>query len=431
MKIKIHYRKAEFWLLLLLSLIYCSGIALIRLAQDGKPDVSVIMAALPLLLATWATHGLLTFTRSQTDQMLLPLMAFLSITGHLEIYRLEPALAFKQVLFILAGFALFNCWYLWGFDYRLWEDYKYLVLFSGIAIQIAVMALGTEINGAKLWFRIGAINFQPVEIVKILIVVFLASYLKQKKEFITSHPRRWLDSLSFKYLIPLIIMLGCCELILVFQKDMGMALLLFGTFICLFYMATERTGMIFCAFVLFVISSWVLVERFPHVHVRFAVWLDPWQDPGGCGYQILQSLFSLSAGGFWGTGLGMGSPGLIPAVHTDFVFAAIGEEMGFLGAMAIILTYLFLVHRVFKVSLQCHDEFGTLFAAGLGALLACQVFIIIGGTIKFIPMTGITLPFISYGGSSVISNFFLMALVFQIGEQAVKKKSHRQQMITG
>ncbi|MGV8118283.1 MAG: FtsW/RodA/SpoVE family cell cycle protein [Candidatus Xenobiia bacterium LiM19] len=427
MKIKIHYRKAEFWLLLLLSLIYCSGIALIRLAQHEDSGISVIMTAVPLLLAIWTTHGVLTLTKSQTDQMLMPLMAFLSITGHLEIYRLEPALAFKQVLFILAGFTLFNIWYLWGFDYRLWEDYKYLVLFSGIAIQIAVMILGTEINGAKLWFRIGSINFQPVEIVKILIVVFLASYLKQKKEFITSHPRQWLDSLSFKYLIPLIIMLGCCELILVVQKDMGMALLLFGTFICLFYIATERTGMILCAFVLFIISSWVLMERFPHVHVRFAVWLDPWRDPGGSGYQILQSLFSLSAGGFWGTGLGMGSPGLIPAVHTDFVFASIGEEMGFLGAMAVILAYLFVVHRVFRVSLQCHDEFGILFAAGLGALLACQVFIIIGGTIKFIPMTGITLPFISYGGSSVISNFFLMALVFQIAEQAAKK-GHLQQI---
>jgi len=425
---KIHFRKAELRLLLLLSLIYCVGIALIKMSHGEKLDISVMMTALPLLIAFWTTHTLLTISDSKTDEMLMPLFAFLSIIGHIEIYRLEPALAFKQVLFILGGFALFNIWYLKGFDYRIWEDYKYLVLFSGIAIQIAVMILGTEINGAKLWFRIGSINFQPVEVVKILVVVFLASYLKQKKEFITSHPKRWLDSLSFKYLLPLIAILGCCELILVVQKDMGMALLLFGTFMCLFYIATERIGMIVCAFLLFLMSSYALIQKFPHVHVRFAVWLDPWQDPNGSGYQILQSLFALSAGGFWGTGLGMGSPTLIPAVHTDFVFAAIGEEMGFLGAMAVILAYLFLVHRIFKVSLQCHDEFGSLFAAGLGALLACQVFIITGGSIKFIPMTGITLPFISYGGSSVISNFFLMALVFQIAEQAGKKKSQLLQM---
>jgi cell division protein FtsW (lipid II flippase) len=200
-----------------------------------------------------------------------------------------------------------------------------------------------------------------------------------------------------------------------------MALLLFGTFMCLFYVATKRVGVILAGFILFFFSAWVIVHTFPHVMVRVTSWLDPWRDPEGSSYQILQALFALSAGGFWGTGLGLGSPNLIPAVTTDFVFASICEELGFLGGLAVITVYLLLIQRIFRVALRAHDEFGILLASGLGSLMACQIFIIIGGSTKFIPMTGITLPFISYGGSSILANFFLLAIIYQISELAARK----------
>jgi cell division protein FtsW (lipid II flippase) len=416
-------RFTETWLLLVLTIIYLGGICLIHFSRSRLFEPSILLFSLPLLGALWCTHLILTLTRCSSDELLFPLAAFLCIIGHLLIFRLNPALAARQSLFLVIGIALFDIWYLKGFDYRIWEDYKYIILLTGIIIQIMVMIVGVEINGAKLWFRLGSFNFQPVEIVKILVVIFLASYLKQKKEFISSHPRRWFDLLSFKYLFPLMVIWGCCELVLVVQKDLGMALLLFGSFMCLFYVATHRVGMIICGFIVFLGSTWAIMHTFPHVHVRFTSWLDPWRDPDGGGYQIIQALFALTSGGFWGTGLGLGLPKFIPEVHTDFIFAALGEEMGFLGALAVLLAYLLLIQRIYKVALQCHDEFGILLASGLASLMACQTLIIIGGSTKFIPMTGITLPFISYGGSSILANFFLLALVFQVSNLSRKKKA--------
>ncbi|MDQ7825515.1 MAG: FtsW/RodA/SpoVE family cell cycle protein [Candidatus Eremiobacteraeota bacterium] len=415
-------RKTERILLIFLFFIYLAGMVIVHYSRHERFDSAVLLMCLPLVLSMAAVHIVLSLTGSRADELVFPLVCFLCMTGHIEIYRLEPSMALKQAIFLVIGFLLFIGWYTKGLDYRAWEDYKYLVLLAGIAIQLAVMVLGIEINGAKLWFTFGDFNFQPVEVVKILAVIFLASYLKQKKEFIISAPRRWFDMLSFKYLVPLLLIWGCCELILVVQKDLGMALLLFGTFMCIFYVATQRTGMIFIGFLLFFAGSWVVMHRFPHVHVRFSAWLDPWQDPAGSGYQTIQALFALASGGFTGTGLGMGTPGLIPAVHTDYVFAAIGEELGFLGALAVIVAYLLLVERIFRISMAAFDEFGILLCTGLGSLLACQILIIVGGSTKFIPMTGITLPFISYGGSSVLANFFLIALVFQVSHLASKKR---------
>ncbi|MCL5773096.1 MAG: FtsW/RodA/SpoVE family cell cycle protein [Firmicutes bacterium] len=405
-------------LLFAATLILAGGLWLAYKALLDRNTVSPVLPAVILAFSFWLTHFILCIKDCRGDQLILPLVFFLSGIGWIEVFRLEPALMMKQFYWILLGLAVFVSWILLYRDYRWIEEFKYFSLLLAVILQVLVMIFGVEINNARLWFKFGSVYFQPIEVVKILLVFFLAGYLRQYKELLGSVPGQRRTFLNIKYLAPLILMLGASLLILVYQKDMGMALLLFGTFLTLLYIATRRLDYILGGLSFFAAGAFLCSKLFYHVRVRVDMWLNPWQDLYDRGYQITQSLYAIASGGLFGTGLGLGSPGYIPAVHTDFVFASICEELGFLGGAAIILFYIFLIGRAFSSALKAKDEFGQLLGAGLAIILALQSFIIIAGVTRLIPMTGITMPFVSYGGSSLLANFFMCAILMQISDGA-------------
>lgn len=370
---------------------------------------------LALQASGWIMASLvLRWKKAAGDPLLLPLACLLSGLGWVMVWRLDPTLGQRQSLWILVGLLAFTLTALAVRDYRRLEDYKYLCLVCGVVLQLAVMLFGTEINGARLWFRVAGMQFQPVEVVKILMILFLAAFLRRYGRWmrlgLLSHegrlPRRALLLLGLGWL--------AAEGVLILQKDLGMALLFMGIFLTMFYMATGRTDLVLVAGFLFVLGAVGGLLAFSHVRVRVHAWLDPFADAQNTGFQMSQALFALGWGGLFGTGLGMGEPNRVPEAATDFVFVALAEELGFVGAVAILIAFMLLVTRSFRVAMRAPDEFGTLLAGGLSVLIAWQSLILIAGTVKLIPMTGITLPFVSYGGSSMLASFVILALLTRI-----------------
>ncbi|MCL4440849.1 MAG: FtsW/RodA/SpoVE family cell cycle protein, partial [Firmicutes bacterium] len=257
---------------------------------------------------------------------------------------------------------------------------------------------------------------QPSELVKIILVIFLAGYLEEKREVLTEGTRLvfGVPVPNLQYVGPLLVMWGFSLVLLIFQNDLGTALIFFGTSLTMIFIATGRWSYVITGTILFTAGAGLCYLLYHHVQARVAVWLNPWNDIDGKGYQIVQSLFAIGSGGFYGTGLGLGRPTLIPAVHTDFVFSAWSEETGFLGAAALLLIYCLLIYRGFCVALKAKSGFGALLASGLTSLLAIQTLVIVGGVIKLFPLTGVTLPFVSYGGSSLVSSYILLGLMTSI-----------------
>ncbi|MCE7870585.1 FtsW/RodA/SpoVE family cell cycle protein [bacterium CPR1] len=378
--------------------------------RGPPPWIWLVVQASAWLIASLV----LRWKKAAGDPLLLPLACLLSGLGWVMVWRLDPTLGQRQSLWILVGLLAFILTALAVRDYRRLEDYKYLCLVCGVVLQLAVMLLGTEINGARLWFRVGGMQFQPVEVVKILMILFLAAFLRRYGRWMRLGllsregrlPRRALLLLGLGWL--------AAEGVLILQKDLGMALLFMGIFLTMFYMATGRTDLVLVAGFLFVLGAVAGLLAFSHVRVRVYAWLDPFADAQNTGYQMSQALFSLGWGGLFGTGLGMGEPNRVPEAATDFVFVALAEELGFVGAVAILIAFMLLVTRSFRVAMRAPDEFGTLLAGGLSVLIAWQSLILIAGTVKLIPMTGITLPFVSYGGSSMLASFVILALLTRI-----------------
>lgn len=407
-------------LLVVVSLVLAVGAWLARAGLHGLKDVPSPWPSVGLLLASfWVGWAATRLRRLPGDPLLLPLAAFLCSVGWLEIYRLGPAidtpgLGARQALWIALGLVVFVVTlYVLG-DYRSLEDYKYLCLLGGVLLQAAVMVFGIEINGARLWFQFGSMLFQPVEVVKVLLVIFLAAFLRQFRQWLRLSLLSREGRLPRKALLLLGLGWAAAEGVLVLQKDLGMALLLFGLFLSMFFLATGRLDLVGVAGVLALAGGWFCYRLFGHVRVRVGAWLDPFADPQGEGYQMSQALYSLASGGVDGTGLGMGRPFLVPEAYTDFAFVAVSEELGMLGAVAVLVVFMALVTRAFRTALLAGDEFGTLLSAGLATLMAWQTLIIIGGTVKLAPMTGITLPFMSYGGSSMLANFLILGLLWRI-----------------
>jgi len=283
-----------------------------------------------------------------------------------------------------------------------------------------VPGLGREINGARLWVRAGPFTVQPGEAAKVLLVIFFAAYLVEKRELLTSSTRR-IGRLRLpdpKHLGPLLVPWAVSILIMVQQKDLGSSLLFFAVFVAMLYIATERSAYLVVGAVLFAIAVAFSYSAFGHVQLRIDTWVNPWSDPRGNGYQLVQSLFAFGSGGFQGTGLGLGHPNLIPVATTDFIFAAIAEELGLLGTIAVVITIVLLVGSAFRIAIQAQRPFPKLFAAGLATILGVQSFVIIGGVTRVIPLTGVTLPFVSYGGSSLIANFVILALLLRISDES-------------
>ncbi len=366
----------------------------------------------------------------RADPYLLPITALLSSLGILMIYRLDQRLALLQAEWLVVGLVVFVAILVLFRRYEVLADYRYLVGLLGILLLLFTIVAAREVNGARLWVRFGGIGFQPPEFAKVLLVVFFAAYLADVRELLAVSTRRVLGVAvpPFRYLAPLLAVWALSLALMIFLKDLGTSLLFFGALLALLYVATGRPLYVVTGLGLFAGGSVVLYQLFHHVQVRVDVWLNPWSDVAGRGYQIVQSLFALAAGGLFGRGLGEGylllrsGQPIIPALETDFIFSAIGEELGLAGAAAIVLLYFIFVYRGLRVAVDARDDFSRLLAAGLTALFGLQAFIILGGVTKLIPLTGITLPFVSYGGSSIVANFALLALLLLASDRGMQQE---------
>jgi cell division protein FtsW (lipid II flippase) len=295
--------------------------------------------------------------------------------------------------------------------FRRFAAFKYLWVVASLALFALLLLFGQEINGARLWIKFGPVEYEPIELIKLFIVLFLAAYLAEMADVIAA-ARPWSLRANVKYLGPLFIGWGASMAILVVQRDLGMATLLLATFATLLFVATRRLDIVVFGALLFAAGAFLAAHHYPYVHERIAVWLNPFSHPLGAGYQSSQAYYSLASGGLVGSGYRLGHPEFIPDVSTDYIYAAFSEEFGVVGAIVLLAIFLDLVRRIFATGLEQPDLYTKLLATGLGATLGFQVVIIVGGVIGLFPLTGITLPFISYGGSSLVANFLLVALVW-------------------
>lgn len=373
-----------------------------------------------LIAAFLVAHLALRKLAPAADPVLLPIVALLSGTGLAFITRVDPELAASQLVWLFVGIAALVGTLLAVPSLERLARYKYTIMLVGLILLLLPAVIGVEVNGAKLWLHFAGLSFQPAELAKILIVLFLAAYLAQNREVLSVSTRRvagvWLP--PARHLGPLIAMWGISLLVLVAEKDLGSSLLFFGMFLIIVYVATGRSAYVIVGIVLFAIGATGAYYAFGHVQTRVAIWIDPFADAAGRGYQLVQSLFALGAGRVLGVGINNGFPGRIPFVETDFIFAVIGEELGLLGGAALIVAYLVFCLRGLSTAARARSDMAAFTAAGLVGAFALQTFVIIGGVTRLIPLTGITLPFVSYGGSSILANFILLALLLRAGDAA-------------
>lgn len=353
------------------------------------------------------------------DKWLFPIVMFFSCIGIIMLGRLKPILCVPQIRWLLIGMAVMVLVLMLAKYFEEILQYQYILGVVTLFVLCLSLLFGTEIGGSKNWLILGPIQVQPSEFGKILLVLFLSSYLSDHRQMLTEVKKRFLflDLPPLRFIAPLLCIWGIAILMFVIQRDLGSALLFFCMAVGMTYMATGSKSYVFIALCFFGVGAFLSYALFSHVQVRFNIWLDPWADPTGQAYQVVQSLFAFGAGGVWGTGFAHGQPLLIPEVHTDFIFSAIGEEMGFLGCSAIMLGYMLFFYRGVKIALNCQKDLYMLSAAGFAVAFFLQAFIIIAGVTKFLPLTGITLPFISYGGSSMVSGFIMVGLLLALSNK--------------
>jgi cell division protein FtsW (lipid II flippase) len=365
------------------------------------------------------------------DPTILPIVALLNGLGYVFIARLAndiddaTSLPGQQATWTAVGIAAFTATLLLVPRIKVLDKYRYLAAITGIVLLILplVPGVGREFNGARIWVKLGPINFQPGEFAKIALAVFVASYLAEKRQMLqvarlTFGPFRIPEP---KHLAPVLAAWGVSLIVMVAEKDLGSSLLLFLLVVLMLWVATSRASYLLTGVGLFMLGGWLASKRFTHVQDRLDIWLDPFADPDGVGFQPVEASFALANGGLTGTGPGRGEPYRIPEVETDFIFAAIGEELGLVGSVGILIAFVAIVTSGLRIAIGTRDDFGKLLATGLSALIGIQAFIIIGGVIRIVPLTGITLPFVSYGGSSLVANYVLIALILRISHDGATR----------
>jgi cell division protein FtsW (lipid II flippase) len=372
-----------------------------------------VLALLGFLAMAWVV---LQPWSAQRDDTLPALAVVLAALGLAVVARLSPELAQKQQAWIFVSLALVLAFGPAFSNFRRFAAFKYLWVIASLALFGLLLAFGQEVNGARLWIKLGPVEYEPIELIKLFIVFFLAAYLAEMADVI-AEARPWSLRANLKYLGPLFIGWGASMAILVVQRDLGMATLLLLTFATLLFVATRRVDIVVLGAAIFAGVAYWAVRHYPYVQTRIAVWRNPFSDPLGAGFQSSQSYYALAAGGVFGTGYRLGHPGFIPDVATDYVYAAFSEEFGLIGALIVLAIFLGLVRRILATGLEQPDLYTKLLATGLGATLGFQIFIIVGGVVGLFPLTGITLPFVSYGGSSLVANFLLVALVWAMSSR--------------
>jgi len=402
---------------LLFALVHAEAAATLGWQQFAVP--------LGLLAAFVAAHAAARFLAPGADPVLLPIAFALTGIGLAFVTRLDPALAASQVRWVAGGVVALVATLAAVPSLERLARYKYTIALAGIVLLLLPAVVGVEVNGAKLWLRFAGFSFQPAEVAKVLIVLFLAAYLAENREVLSVSTKRvlgvWLPPL--KHLGPLIVMWAVSLVVLVAEKDLGSSLLFFGVFLVMLYAATGRSGYVIVGIGLFAVGASAAYAMFTHVQSRVAIWLDPFADAADRGYQLVQALFAFGAGGMVGVGPGRGLPERIPYVETDFIFAAIGEELGLLGAAALVVAYLVFCLRGLATGTRARSDMAAFTATGLVAAFGLQTFVILGGVTRLIPLTGITLPFVSYGGSSILANFMLLGLLMRAGDAATGRET--------
>ncbi|HEU5100915.1 MAG TPA: FtsW/RodA/SpoVE family cell cycle protein [Roseiflexaceae bacterium] len=423
---RIAARTLELELLITTCLLLLVGLSTLILAAGGLVrwmDIAIAGAFIALFIGINLALALRGWGE---DQLLLPLAALLAGIGLVMIRRLEPDLiarydaiyagvALKQVVWVLGGALVLAVVSFVPWRLSWLKHYRYSWLLLGLLLVAIAALFGVERNGARLWLNVGAFQFQPVELLKILLVVYLATYLDERRHLIgASYYLRGIRLPPLPYLAPIGLMWGLTIGLIVVQKDLGAALLFFTIFLAMLYALTSRASYVVVGLLAFAAGAAALYPLFGHVRVRVDAWRDPWADPLGAGYQMIQALYALASGGWVGAGLGNGDPTMVPESHTDFMFTSIGEELGFVGALALLLCYALFALRGYQIAQRARDGFQQLLAVGLTTAIAAQALIITAGTTNLIPLTGITLPFVSYGGSSTLVNFAMIGMLLRI-----------------
>ena len=378
-----------------------------------------------LLLLIGAAHIAVRLLARGADPTLLPLVVLLHGLGFVMITRLDQDLASLQALWSLIAVGAFVATLLFVQRAGDLARYKWTLFFGGaFALMLPMIpGVGSTQNGARIWVSVGPLNFQPGEFAKVALAIFFAGYLAERRELIAASTWKIgpLRLPEFQYIAPILVAWGFSVMVMVGQRDLGSSLLFFTLFVVMMWVATERLTYLFMGVVLFAGAAYISWRMFDHVQTRVAIWRDPWEDEYDKGFQIVQAIYGLGDGGVTGTGLGRGSPDKVPEAQNDFIFAAIGEEMGMIGATALLMAYLLIIGAGLRVALRTDRTFDKLLATGLTTIVGFQAFIIIGGVIKVVPLTGITLPFVSYGGSSLLSNYIILALLLRLSDAGSRR----------
>ncbi|HEY1842970.1 MAG TPA: FtsW/RodA/SpoVE family cell cycle protein [Mycobacterium sp.] len=426
-------RNAELLLLCFATVITTAAFAIVQANQERGVGWQVLDYAVGFLAVFAVAHLAIRRYAPYADPLLLPIVALLNGLGLVMIHRLDlderlvegsgRTVTNPQILWTLVSVGAFAFVVIWLKDHRQLARSGYVCGLTGLVI-LAIPALLpkslSEQNGAKIWIRLPGFSIQPAEFSKILLLIFFSAVLVAKRGLFTSAGKHVLgmDLPRPRDLAPLLAAWVASIAVMVFEKDLGTSLLLYASFLVVVYLATQRFSWVVLGLALFALGSVAAYFLFGHVRVRVQTWLDPFADPDNTGYQIVQSLFSFATGGVFGTGLGNGQPDTVPAAATDFITAAFGEELGLVGLAGLLMLYTIVIVRGMRTAIAVRDSFGKLLAAGLASTLVIQLFIVVGGVTNLIPLTGLTTPWLSYGGSSLLANYVLLAILVRISHAA-------------
>ncbi|HLW46489.1 MAG TPA: FtsW/RodA/SpoVE family cell cycle protein [bacterium] len=409
-------RSAERGLVVAAGVLGILGLVAVHAAMYPAESWDPVVASAVALAGFVVVHIALVVADNRGDEVLLPAAAGLSAVGLVMIYRLRPDYAVRQAAWISLGLTALLIALGTLADLRWIRRYRYLCAVVGLVLLVLTVLVGVERNGARQWLVIGSFTLEPGEIVKLLLVAFFAGVLAEARPLLTlPGPRRWRAELG--RLGPLLLVCVGALLLLVFQRDLGLAMLYYGMFLAMLYIAIGRFDHVLAGLVAFAAGAALCYHWFAHVRVRVDVWVNPWADAAGRGYQILQGLFALASGGVTGAGLGAGHPELMPASYTDMIFPAIGEELGAVGTFMVVALYLLFLGRAFRAAVRADGPIDGLVGAGLAAALSIQTFVILAGSTRLIPLTGIPAPFLTYGGSAAVSNCIAVALLLAISDR--------------